>query len=434
FGWYIFPKHNDDGIHADGIYLHLEIEQDPDDSISPLIGDNTVLSFECSPQLEPIADIVLADYLANAEQQVIQLTSADKSLIDKHTYRYSNKSLNVNVLCNQTLSEVGYIKVYAKKNGAKKQVGLLCICPNNITRKAVIQPVLMRSSNLKPEGGHGKLQLYPTHEELSHYIQHHFLHQALVQVEVKPYQEFRLHELYNDPTVTEEARNSIVTLIRSHKQTLDTVEPIERYLAGIDRQVNDDFMGIFTGQLRSVYAKLTGDNTETNQSQTYVFFTDYRINSSQGGEIAGRAERNVPDEQEIIQCREDNQCNHWKNTAVIFENAGDIQGLLHTTIHELGHSFGLAHTYLLIDEEQDYKDGNMEKFENPYYLRRAKTDNIMDYTFVDGKQIGQFIDNPYKGKMFSLFKWQWDKIHNDINLTKSIGVAKWDILNCLSYH
>lgn len=107
----------------------MEIEQDPSNNTNPLTDDGAVLSFECSPQLEPIADITLADYLANAERQKIELNSIYSGLLSKSTYRYSNKSLNVNVLCNQALSEVGHIKVYAKKNGAKKQVGLLCICP-----------------------------------------------------------------------------------------------------------------------------------------------------------------------------------------------------------------------------------------------------------------------------------------------------------------
>lgn len=75
----------------------------------------------------------------------------------------------------------------------------------------------------------------------------------------------------------------------------------------------------------------------------------------------------------------------------------------------MGHTFGLAHISA---------KGKGINFENITSFPQGHTDNIMDYaqTEYEDSVTKAPIDNIYIGKMFSLFKWQWDKMRNDANL------------------
>lgn len=58
------------------------------------------------------------------------------------------------------------------------------------------------------------------------------------------------------------------------------------------------------------------------------------------------------------------------------------------------------------------------QYNSPFIFYKGYTDNYMDYDWQRGSPApsGGFYtsgDNKNKGKMFSLFKWQWDIIRAD---------------------
>ncbi|WP_339699475.1 hypothetical protein [uncultured Marixanthomonas sp.] len=72
-----------------------------------------------------------------------------------------------------------------------------------------------------------------------------------------------------------------------------------------------------------------------------------------------------------------------------------------TVVHECSHSFSLLHIF----------SANLSSFD----LYQGYSDNYMDYNWQKGSPApeGGYYgsrDNVYKGKMYSLYKWQWEKL------------------------
>ncbi len=64
------------------------------------------------------------------------------------------------------------------------------------------------------------------------------------------------------------------------------------------------------------------------------------------------------------------------------------------------------------------------RISSPHIFHRGYTDNYMDYDWQIGASApsgGYYSsgDNKFKGKMYSLFKWQWDIMRNDESLITS---------------
>ncbi|NRS90691.1 hypothetical protein HNQ02_003638 [Flavobacterium sp. 7E] len=79
-----------------------------------------------------------------------------------------------------------------------------------------------------------------------------------------------------------------------------------------------------------------------------------------------------------------------------------------TFVHEAGHTFDLSHTFL--------RRGGSWLFGSGIKIEQGTTDNIMDYGHSVDKESKLAI---IKDKI-ALWKFQWDKIHEDPNLIKNI--------------
>ena len=94
----------------------------------------------------------------------------------------------------------------------------------------------------------------------------------------------------------------------------------------------------------------------------------------------------------------------WGNAVVYYRTGKN----LHALVHELGHSFGLAHTFQRESDVGDYVSP-------AYSFYRGYTDNLMDYNDKanPSRTPRAEISNPFEGNMRALFKWQWDILRSD---------------------
>ncbi|STZ63322.1 Uncharacterised protein [Moraxella lacunata] len=78
-------------------------------------------------------------------------------------------------------------------------------------------------------------------------------------------------------------------------------------------------------------------------------------------------------------------CTYWGNFCLTYDRPNNDEGL-RTTVHELGHSLGLEHSF-------------NHKEPNHFVFAKFSTDNLMDYN-----------------SGIALNKYQWDIIYNDGNI------------------
>ncbi len=81
----------------------------------------------------------------------------------------------------------------------------------------------------------------------------------------------------------------------------------------------------------------------------------------------------------------------------MFGSAQEHYIYIYTCPHELGHSFGLPHTF--------------EVNTHYYKFHRGLTENYMDYLQADDGRPNPFFKE--SKSVFTFYKWQWDIMRND---------------------
>lgn len=358
----------------------------------PLTDNGITLSFECSQGLQVVTPTLsLGQALSQMTKQQIHF---DDTILIQEGNKYSSKQESktliyhqsqnpiITITCTQSFKEIGYIKVFAQKGSTKKQVGLLCVYPNNKIQKAVIQPTfIVTIPNIS-------VTTHPMNYKTD--IQKHLLSQALIQADVLEPISFSLADklIYagNDTQkIPSLYHQKIDEFLQKYPQIKDANNQYSAYKYD-GKQLMQDLVGLHRLLLSGIkeYA-----DSKNYQKHTHLIFSDYAI-AGFDSQLAGIAQKHeVTDDYNA--CQTDRVCNHWGNVCVLF-NQSDT----HTLIHELGHSFGLSHTF---------RDETGLRFSWGY------TDNIMDYEYTENGDI-----NPYKGNQWSLFKHHWDIMNNDNNL------------------
>jgi hypothetical protein len=187
--------------------------------------------------------------------------------------------------------------------------------------------------------------------------------QALIRAEVKVDTEFDLTKLISNPDVSTFLANCNTMGAGAIRDSFETLY---------------DKYGKY---------KVTGGIDGNTNKKTYLFFTTLTAANVLG----------------ICSLKSNNK---WGNLYVVF-NAALLHD--HTIVHECGHSLSLPHVF---------QGGTSAK--HTFY--QGYTDNYMDYTWQNGAVApggGGFVgtgDNKYKGKMYSLYKWQWDIMRGDQSL------------------
>ncbi|MBE0443483.1 hypothetical protein EI164_15795 [Psychrobacter sp. FME13] len=142
-----------------------------------------------------------------------------------------------------------------------------------------------------------------------------------------------------------------------------------------------------------------------DNKKTFAIFTDYQVGKGVSA-IGGAADaRNTSQEEKDICKINGDSCSMLWGNAVVYYRTGKN---LHALVHELGHSFGLAHTFQRESDVGDYVSP-------AYSFYRGYTDNLMDYNDKanPSRTPRAEISNPFEGNMRALFKWQWDILRSD---------------------
>jgi len=367
----IFPSTNKaqfahgSSMHKSGVDLDLEIEE-----LEPLISDDTELIFESNNQFLTITPekLNLKDLIGSKKT---------KSLGGATTRDYYQAKKKVNIKCKGgTLSSHEEIKVFAELSGQKKEVGKLMVYKNSVIPKAeivVVNVPLGKTSSLR--------------DDYQFIFKNQSFNQSLIRADVDVETYFDVSKLpRTDTDVDDFVNNYSSGTIPSGKSASD-----------------------FTKELISLYDtygkhKPQSGQIDTNSNtRTYLFFTNLQAGRTNG---ICSAEYNTDASGDIIGW-------DWGNAYVVFTN-----GLANkrTFIHECCHSYSLPHIFM-----EPY---GILKVSSSHVFYQGYTDNYMDYTWQKGSRSpsgGYYSsgDNVHKGKMYSLFKWQWSIMRKDESLLHS---------------
>lgn len=328
-------------MHKAGVDLDLQF-----DELDTIISDGTEIILESTNRFLK----VIPEKISVAE--VIKARKQSRNLNGKviNYYRLNKK---VNIKCTGgALSDYTEIKVFAKLNEEKVEVGKLMVYKNDVIPKAEIVVVNVIT-------GANKAQLK---DDYQHLFKRQSFNQALIRAEVKVDTEFDINSLpANDRDVI------------AFKQNMSGS--------------NSEFIKNTIGKLYDKFGKFkTAEGINGNQNKrTYLFLT-----SLSAGNVLGSCS--------LYSNR------NWGNFYIVY-NAGLKDG--HTIMHECGHSLSLPHVF---------QEGSRARHTFYHGYTDNYMDYTWQAGVFRNGQLYSSGPNIYKGKMFSFFKWQWDIMRSDRSL------------------
>lgn len=330
----------------DGATLDLYIE-----ALEPLTADDTVLEFICNNQFVKISKkrIRLAPALAKPK---IKDPDGNK------TYYHLPKAINIRCQ-GGWLSGHTEVKVIAKNGNKKMEVGKLMLYDNRIIKRAEIMVISLITDPINKA-----VPKLPGYEAL---IKQRSFNQALIRAEVVK------------------------------EKTLDLTNSTRyKFFSGLINRLPSSDAGKFLKELRSAF------------NQTPELTREFGILDNNGQCSRQSSDKNCIGRTVLFLTTEPIRTSVsitngictldgngvWGDMVVIF---ADGLNKVNTCPHELGHSFGLPHTF---EPNTSY-----HKFHKGY------TENYMDYlNRMDGTM------NTFHTKanpVFTFYKWQWDIMQND---------------------
>ncbi|MCU4419304.1 zinc metalloprotease [Acinetobacter bereziniae] len=365
-------------INKDGVDLKIEVEQLYFDSKEPLNDDGTIIRLIHSKKKIVLSntEIKLSDLIS--KRNVLHLKK-DGNKVSKVVY---TNNITINIKCLEPFSNYEHIDVYAEKNGVSENVGRLVLYPNYVIPKAEIVLIDVLWGNLKK---------FNKPKNLDFHLKFSSLNQALIRAEVVADLTFQLDnpKIIKNADVISFLKNCGVMNANEIKKSI--IDLYDKY---------GDRKPVVNGKVLNL--------DDDGHHRTFIFFTGLNA-----GNILGIASSRDNSFQEKIQCflnNEGNSAKKWGNSAIIYNTAiqypvldkknGDIK-YLHTVIHELCHTLGLAHTF---SDSFGFNRLSFHRFPQGY------VDNLMDYPHNKREYTNNYILNK---KFLNLFKWQWDIVRKD---------------------
>lgn len=391
-------------INANGVDLYLQIDQEPDDGAtpSPLADDGTILVFETSTGVEVSPTQIPLGKLLKQKQQSRVRNSSVAGLSTKTIAFYTDESVKINVKATHPDSGVGYVKVIAKLGNKTRHVGVLMIYPNSDIRKADVKAIEFCTTPGQ--------NYVPTPTGYKDFLKSKSFNQALVRAEIIKDGVMNIADI----KASFESRAKTGTLSAIETVQLYAIKGfLSKYKPGIgipDADVGaflEDIVRLLETFRATKFQNWEADNIGWIDSDehkiSFVIFTDYLVSD---GIFDTQGVASVYDEISLDSACSNKPCfsRVWGNAVALFDQGNTD---LITFAHELGHSFGLPHTF---DDETLTK--------HDFY--QGYTDNLMDYDDRPNPLsiVNVRLVNPFTTNMWALFKWQWDIVRNDKSLKK----------------
>lgn len=358
--WFTIFPHTTTAQFPHGSDLHkyginLSLELEEIDSLSA--KDNYIEFKSDDPRLtiKP-KKITLKTFLKGATKKI--------KIIDYSTNKTKSTWIlkdAINIRCKGgTINKHTEIKVFAVGKDKTEQVGQLMAYANNVIPKAEIVLVKVVINN-------ESVDLRKSMNDHEYILKYKSFNQALIRAEIKVDTEFKINELDGtDPDV-----KSFKTLYGGL-----TTADASTFLQDV-KKLYEKF-----GKHRPANGKID------TAKRTYLFITEVRHTGTTHG-IADLQSLNVRSKSYTF----------WQNTCVVFKPALEDNT---TFIHEIGHTLSLFHSF------EEHSSNLGPRFYHGF------TDNAMDYDWKFGGA-----SNPYIGKRFYFYRWQWDTIRGDKSLITS---------------
>ena len=328
-------------MHKKGVFLDLQF-----DELETMVGDKTEIILETSnpflkitPNKFPISDV---------------LSSGKKSrVINSKNINYYKLGKKVNVKCTDgALTKHEEIKVFAKLDNKKVEVGKLMVYKNNIIPKAEIVVINVITSAKKAT----------LKDDYQYLFKNQSFNQSLIRAEVDVDTQFDLTKL---------SSNADVGTFLANCNTMGA------------SAIRDSFETLYNKYGK--YKVAGGIDGSTNK-KTYLFFTTLAAGNVLG--ICSLKSNNI-----------------WGNLYLIFNSA-----LLHdhTIVHECGHSLSLPHVFQSgTSAKYTFYHGYTDNYMDYTWQKGLPAPGGVFYSTGNNK---------YNGKMYSFFKWQWDIMRGDRSL------------------
>lgn len=342
---------NVSNLTKNGATLDLYIE-----NLEPLTADDTVLEFSCTNNFVKISPTTVSLAPALAKPKI-------KDPDGNKTYYHLPKVINIR--CKDGWLE-GHteIKVFAKNGDKKMEVGKLMLYDNRIVKRAEIIIVSLITNT--------KNKTVPKVSGYEALIKQKSFNQALIRAEIVKEKTLDLTDSSKYPTLASWFSKG---LPKDGANFLNQLRIAFNHTPELTKE-----FGLLDNK-----GQCTKESSDKNCiGRTVLFLTTEKT------DLGGI-------------CSNDGQ-GVWGDMVIVY---GSNLHHSHTYPHELGHSFGLPHTF------------SSSKLLNPYHqFHWGYTENYMDYgSTKDGKVI-----NPFHKKVnpvFTFYKWQWDIMRNDKSLRKS---------------
>lgn len=348
----LFPKNNCKGERFFGelnVSIHqLTILRDDD---LPLTNDGTIIEFECENKSVIITpkSVNLSSFLKKRLKKNYIPNNKDESVF----YYDLDKPIKVEVLA--PLNNSVQIKVIAKRNKTREQVGLIVALKNDKIKHAkikIVDVVYDASQNIPlPK------------EDLVKSIKFRSLNQALIRSEVfleKFILGNYLHDIEVQKFVKEFPKGSILA----------------------EEGDYSFFEKEYFPSVKKLYAKLVLKNKNVDSEGEYTYLFRGSLESDSGS-VEGIASASF------------DEAGKAKFLSSCMIPGGESSLNLWVHLHELCHTFGATHIF----------EKNKFPINRPVFYQ-AYTDNILDYEF----------GNSNTGKMYGLEFWQWSEMNKDSNL------------------
>lgn len=393
--WLSITPMNSTTLKGVPVDLHLQVDQENSDDDSELTNDGTIIEFITSPSITITPNSInLGDLIKGGRLPPKTLNSSNNVFQSKTIHRYRDESTTFKIESNVKDNLPGSIQIKARLKGIERIVGLLMIYPN-IPKTCEIVPykfssVLGNTSVTVPQ-------------YLEDYLAQTLLRQACITSKIEKIKLLNIADLkqqYEKLQKTDFTMNRGIALRLIDSFLTQYPSPSVRDLTESEADAfPDDLAKVMAGILRETINDSSIDGLyidSDNHKKTFLVFTNY-YNSATAGMATW-------DYKEIHnQSCNSEQCyiDEAGNLGVMYKYDGSKYHAL-TTIHELGHTLGLPHTF-------ETSSSAKHQFYQGY------TDNIMDYNDkLDPSGINQDIQlNEFYENNLASFKWQWDIIRND---------------------